>query len=605
LQRRPPLSKLIKKEMKMTVKSEVQGIVQALFGAYAGGYLAELTAEATANGSSAVAARLVTIQGVILGRNMSDNQDFVDTILNNMGVPSTNNAYEAAAAWAMGELTAGASRADIVSAAVAFLDGIAAGTIVDSKYTAVAEAFAASVEAGIEYSEDAGEEEFSLATLQEESGIAAPFNLAAALAKLSAAQEVEAEAFAAAAQVAAENAEALGYDIDDIDGSDGSDPDGEISADEIAAFAESYVALASSAEPAANLAEAEDVVNAAEDALANARADAIDAPAALSEYDGLTASDARLTAMLADAQALFDADADNEIADAQEVIDTAEAAVSDDVDANGTNVELLETLRDAIIAVGNGTADYVTGAETQGEVLVIVLAALAEGGDVEGAIAAITEFGAADSGNDDIDAVGGLIIARAGLIAAVDDAEAAYADVPAVADLATVETLVEARQDLIAAIPAAEELLDAVTLVAEAHADAVAATDEAEEALDLAGWAVQVLGDDATVGNDVYLALDLEDDVAFEDFGAADLIFFGAGFTLVTLTEEDEAADIVGSVSTKEIFVIDDGANTTLYVEMNAFDGTATSNGDIVTIELTGVTGGTVTLTESGYFAVA
>lgn len=173
----------------MTVKSEVQGVVQALFGAYAGGYLAELTAEATANGSAAVAARLVTIQGIILGRDMSDNQTFVDTILNNLGVPSTNAAYEAAAAWAMGELTAGASRADIVSAAVAFLDGIAAGTIVDSKYTAIAEAFAASVEAGIEYSEGEGAEVFGLDDLQAAAAIAAPFNLTAALATLGTAND--------------------------------------------------------------------------------------------------------------------------------------------------------------------------------------------------------------------------------------------------------------------------------------------------------------------------------------------------------------------------------------------------------------------------------
>ncbi len=172
----------------MTVKSEVQGVVQALFGAYAGGYLAELTAEATANGTGAVAARLASVQGIILGQDLSTNKAFVDTILANMGVTSTNAAYTAASKWATDELTAGTSRGDVVSAAVAFLSGIAAGTIVDTKYAAIASAFAAHVTAGVTYSETAaGAKVLSVAALQTAAGFNGAFNLSEALATVDAA----------------------------------------------------------------------------------------------------------------------------------------------------------------------------------------------------------------------------------------------------------------------------------------------------------------------------------------------------------------------------------------------------------------------------------
>jgi len=172
----------------MTVKSEVQGVVQALFGAYAGGYLAELTAEATANGTGAVSARLASVQGIILGQDLSTNKAFVDTILANMGVTSTNAAYTAASKWATDELTAGTSRGDVVSAAVAFLSGIAAGTIVDTKYAAIASAFAAQVTAGVTYSETAaGAKVLSVAALQTAAGFNGAFNLSEALATVDAA----------------------------------------------------------------------------------------------------------------------------------------------------------------------------------------------------------------------------------------------------------------------------------------------------------------------------------------------------------------------------------------------------------------------------------
>jgi len=168
----------------MTVKSEVQGVVQALFGAYAGGYLAELTAEATANGTGAVAARLASVQGIILGRDLTSNATFINTILGNLGVNSLNPAYAAASKWATEALAGGATRADVVTSAVAFLEGVAAGTIVDAAYSDIAKAYATKVAAGVTYSETAaGSKVLSVTALQTAAAAVTPTDVAGVLAE--------------------------------------------------------------------------------------------------------------------------------------------------------------------------------------------------------------------------------------------------------------------------------------------------------------------------------------------------------------------------------------------------------------------------------------
>ncbi len=168
----------------MTVKSEVQGVVQALFGAYAGGYLVELTAEATANGTGAVAARLASVQGIILGRDLTSNATFINTILGNLGVNSLNPAYAAASKWATEALAGGATRADVVTSAVAFLEGVAAGTIVDAAYSDIAKAYATKVAAGVTYSETAaGSKVLSVTALQTAAAAVTPTDVAGVLAE--------------------------------------------------------------------------------------------------------------------------------------------------------------------------------------------------------------------------------------------------------------------------------------------------------------------------------------------------------------------------------------------------------------------------------------
>jgi len=307
-----------------------------------------------------------------------------------------------------------------------------------------------------------------------------------------------------------------------------------------------------------------------------------------------------------------------DVATAQTAIDTAETAVADDVDTNGTNTELLETLRDAIIAAGDATLEYVetSGAETLADVLAEILIALDTGTDaaIEAAVTAIAGYGPADSTDADIDAVSLLIDARAALIADVINAETAYDAVAEVEDLADVQTLVDERDDEIAAVTAAEDLVDAVTPTAEAHADAVTATTDAETAIDDAGWTLNISGDaaNAGAGNDIWLYTTLNSAI-ITDFGfdGTDLFYFGTGYSLVTLlvpedkTSDDMIDEIDGDVSSLEIFVVDDRGDTYLFIETNAFDGSGFNNGDMVFIELMGLTGATVSLTTSGFLSIA
>lgn len=427
---------------------------------------------------------------------------------------------------------------------------------------------------------------------------------------LAAAEEAEADALAEAAQFAADNAVALGYDIDAS-----GDGDGEVTADDVEAFLEDYP---NQGDPAGDLTTAEDAVTDAENDLAVDRALTIDGTffenADLNaDYDGKSASDARLTALLADAQAIFDADADGNIAAAQEAIDDAEALVADDVETNGSNVELLEALRDAIVAENDAGAAYddAVGGITLGAVLTLIIAALASDDEaaVAEAIADIVAAGPADVGTD-IDAVDALIVAREALLADVATAEAAYEALDEVLDLAAAQALVDAREDLIAALADAETLLAGITPVAAAHAAAVEVTTAAEE--ELADWNVVDATDVATIDadddaeeNDLFVFVG--ESAEIDNFGAdgVDLISFGTGYSLVTLTpEEEDATHIEGDINALEIFVEDDGADLLLHVETNAFDGNTTTNGDMVTITLIGLSGGVVSINNAGFLTV-
>lgn len=596
------------------MSTNVQAMTIAMFGAAAGGYTAELEASVEASGVAAVANSIMSLQQPLLGLDLSDNAVWTDFVLGNLGINDTNAAYGEASAYFAARFAAGASRGDIVAEAVAYLLGTPS-----AEFAAIAEAFVALVAEAVEWSAGDGAEVIAFAELRDADGIignpatGSVFNLTAALATLAAANDALDAAEAAAADVAQANFAALGYA--DPDAND----DGTISAAEQTAWDAAW------ADSATDLADAEGDVVAAELALANARAGTIGnvfASASLSAtYEGQVASDARITAAVAAAQAIVDADADDAIADAQADIDASQAAIDADVTANGTNLALLTDLREALIAEidANGDSDYVALGATLAEILVSIDVALAVEDDPEtdadeaadalvAVIADIAAAGPANTGVTAIDDAGDLIDARFLLNDALATDEAAYDAVPAIADLAAAELLASTREGLVTDLSDAEAVLEAVSAAADAYDAAFEAQAEAEAAVE-ADYDLAVIGiDNAGAGSDLFV-YDGENGGTIANFGDAgqDLIYFGTGYTLVTLAEDETVADIVGDQNALEIFVVDNGtAAPTLYVETNAFDGNAANNGDVVAISLTGVTVGLdVSLTSSGYLSVA
>lgn len=146
--------------------------------------------------------------------------------------------------------------------------------------------------------------------------------------------------------------------------------------------------------------------------------------------------------------------------------------------------------------------------------------------------------------------------------------------------------------------------------------------EKAVETINAAGWNVDALvgpvdatdmlgaGGTADLANDVFLfAGEDSDGSSIANFGLAgtDLIKFAAGeYTLVNVSAADFSNKALGSASALEIFVVDDGTNTTVYVEQNAFDGsTISAQANLVDITLTGVTGDTASLSDTGYLSFA
>lgn len=193
----------------------------------------------------------------------------------------------------------------------------------------------------------------------------------------------------------------------------------------------------------------------------------------------------------------------------------------------------------------------------------------------------------------DSTAAGAAVTAYQNAVGALNDAREAQADFAealanlgeAQADLAGFEALVEAR-------------------------------DEALEALGETGFAVEdlvALPVHSTFGTDeadlyVFGGYDGGESVSISGFGAVDqdMIFFGEGFTLFELAADTNIQTTrVGDAGALEIFWQQQGANTVLYVELEAEAGRDVGAGafeNLVTITLTGVTGAELTGLQDGYF---
>lgn len=180
-------------------------------------------------------------------------------------------------------------------------------------------------------------------------------------------------------------------------------------------------------------------------------------------------------------------------------------------------------------------------------------------------------FNEANTTGDEDATLGAQLDAIEGQLKALADAE---------------ETLTDALADQ----TAAEEVIGGLEA-------AVAEQDAAEQWFEDNGYELPVSVDSdvsGTAENDIFLFdEDASADAAIGNFGTAgeDQLFFGEGFTLVTLEDNESITDKVGDVATQEIFWEQNGNNVELYVENETFAGNGSSEADLTQVTLTGVTG--------------
>ncbi len=208
---------------------------------------------------------------------------------------------------------------------------------------------------------------------------------------------------------------------------------------------------------------------------------------------------------------------------------------------------------------------------------------------------------------------------RDGLYEAAELAENTFAADDLGLALRNAEKDVVERQELIDAVPAAQEAV----VTAQAYLEKMtglygtytaAENDEAAalaaiEALDVSLNETVI----ATVENDLFVA-DLSatpQDYSIAGFGVAgdDQLFIGTGYQFGGATSETvttQAALLAGgSTSTLEVFFEQSGSNTIVHIETKAFaNGAATPANDLVSIELTGVTAADLVF-ENGFVSFA
>lgn len=195
--------------------------------------------------------------------------------------------------------------------------------------------------------------------------------------------------------------------------------------------------------------------------------------------------------------------------------------------------------------------------------------------------------------------------ARAGEIVEADAAKDAFDKADTTEDSSTLSDQLTAIDEQLEAIEKAEsDLSDAEQAQTDAEEvigdleTAVAEKDTAEQ------WfedndvelPVNAEGDvSGTADNDIFLFdEDASADAAIANFGASgeDQLFFGEGFSLVELGDEESITDKnVGEVDQKEIFWDQNGANVDLFVENEAFAGSGSGEADITQLTLAGVDG--------------
>lgn len=325
-------------------------------------------------------------------------------------------------------------------------------------------------------------------------------------------------------------------------------------------------------------------------------------PGTVAAFDAAVAAQAAEDAA-ADALAEADTDLDAEIAkfDVNNGGTTAFTTPAEDEVTDGTD----------IIATLNASGTWVaTAAGSDDEGISALLAALQAYTDADEAAADATaasdtaDAALAQAETDNGDDTTALATETGNLETAQEtlaDFEEAVADFEAAeADLAAAEAAQEALQD------AADAAADAATAALEAI--------ENDPTDDPAGLGVPVLegADNFTAGDDVFLYDPAGADVTPTGFGlnGMDMIFVGTGYTLLQVSDPDVITDDLGDASVLEIIAVDDGTDTVLHFEAQAFAGNTDNDGTSDTgydaqITLVGVSGETFAIDADGFLSIA
>lgn len=349
-------------------------------------------------------------------------------------------------------------------------------------------------------------------------------------------------------------------------------------------------------------------------------ADLADAEEAVSDYeaeiakvDGLAgaiaAKDAAQEQIEAAEKALVDVNADL----AGEVVtygqlngikgDVAVAYLDDaDNDADPSDVASITVDGVELFTVSNGELTSVAGEDVKG--VAALQAALQSKLDAE---LVLEEAGEADVAADaSLDAVE-LTDAQQADLNDADDADAVYMQLEGLKAVVTdAEAVIDERAELVEAA----EATAALNTEADALADAVTEADEAlTDSEEDGGLGVTLLsaGEDNSFATDtaeVYL-FDAEAGAqSLRGFASEDKIFVGDSFTQVDLAANANFANAQGDVSTLEVFFQQEGTDTVLSFENEAFAGNGTTTSDMTQITLTGVNVEDLSL-DSGYITVA
>ncbi len=202
-------------------------------------------------------------------------------------------------------------------------------------------------------------------------------------------------------------------------------------------------------------------------------------------------------------------------------------------------------------------------------------------------------------------------VVEAGTNAATKTATDAVALAGAMADLEAFKKLVEQFEESRELNTELKSLTKAVT-----DAEAAITNDTDDEDAPGLGLDLTTIVDNATTPtnsvtvpadakNNVFLLdIDKAADVTITSFGTAglDRLYVGEDFTFVKMGKDDVIKDDLGSLSALEIFYKESTAGVTLYIEEKTFAGNGSTDADIVTVVLNGLTLEDLTM-ENGFIS--